>query len=155
MRTFIALAWVLHAAAAAAPAPAKPASTETVVLAGGCFWGVEAVYEHMRGVQRVAHEAAGGQHSAATLTAGQMLLEAEPLGLAPAARLAIDQLLDLAAIAPCHGCSPPYSAIQPRARGSLLSRANSLRRAHITRDLVVETPASISAATSSIERPST
>lgn len=30
----------------------QPASA-TVVLAGGCFWGVEAVFEHLRGVQSV------------------------------------------------------------------------------------------------------
>ena len=35
----------------AASAPAAP--RKTVVLAGGCFWGVEAVFEHVRGVQSV------------------------------------------------------------------------------------------------------
>ena len=31
-----------------------PASdSKTVVLAGGCFWGVEAVFEHVRGVKSV------------------------------------------------------------------------------------------------------
>ena len=32
--------------------PPTPAKT-TAVLAGGCFWGVEAVYEHVRGVKSV------------------------------------------------------------------------------------------------------
>jgi peptide-methionine (S)-S-oxide reductase len=35
----------------ASPAPA--AASKSVVLAGGCFWGVEAVFEHVRGVKSV------------------------------------------------------------------------------------------------------
>lgn len=35
-------------------APGLPAAaSRTVVLAGGCFWGVEAVFEHVRGVKSV------------------------------------------------------------------------------------------------------
>ena len=34
----------------AAPASAQPA-TETAVLAGGCFWGMEGVFEHVKGVR--------------------------------------------------------------------------------------------------------
>lgn len=30
-----------------------PPRPDTLVLAGGCFWGVEAVFEHIRGVQSV------------------------------------------------------------------------------------------------------
>ena len=30
-----------------------PAAKETAVLAGGCFWGVEAVYRHVKGVKSV------------------------------------------------------------------------------------------------------
>jgi peptide-methionine (S)-S-oxide reductase len=33
---------------------------ETIVLAGGCFWGVQAVYEHMRGVKSAVSGYAGG-----------------------------------------------------------------------------------------------
>ena len=46
-------------------APAKPATTQTAVLAGGCFWGVEGVYEHMRGVRSVVSGYAGGDSSTA------------------------------------------------------------------------------------------
>jgi len=47
-------------------APAKPADMQTAVLAGGCFWGVEAVYEHMRGVRSVVSGYAGGESGTAT-----------------------------------------------------------------------------------------
>ena len=33
--------------------PSSRAPKSTVVLAGGCFWGVEAVFEHVRGVRSV------------------------------------------------------------------------------------------------------
>jgi peptide-methionine (S)-S-oxide reductase len=49
------LALVLATAAGAAPA-----RTETAVLAGGCFWGVEAVFEHVQGVRNVVSGYAGG-----------------------------------------------------------------------------------------------
>ena len=47
------------------PAPdvalASPGSAlETVVLAGGCFWGIEAVYEHIKGVTDAVSGYAGG-----------------------------------------------------------------------------------------------
>lgn len=44
---------------AAAPANAAP-RTETAVLAGGCFWGMEWVYEHVKGVTNVVSGFAGG-----------------------------------------------------------------------------------------------
>src|SRR5256885_5903746 len=37
---------------------------QTVVLAGGCFWGVEAVFEHVKGVTDVRSGYAGGKGSA-------------------------------------------------------------------------------------------
>ena len=48
---------VLAAALISAPATA---ATDTAVLAGGCFWGVEAVFEHVKGVKDVVSGYAGG-----------------------------------------------------------------------------------------------
>jgi len=39
---------------------AVPAHAETAVLAGGCFWGMETVFEHVKGVQDVVSGFAGG-----------------------------------------------------------------------------------------------
>ena len=36
------------------------AHTETAVLAGGCFWGVQGVFEHVKGVTQVASGYTGG-----------------------------------------------------------------------------------------------
>jgi peptide-methionine (S)-S-oxide reductase len=45
------------------PKAAGPA--QTAVLAGGCFWGVQGVFEHVRGVQKVVAGYAGGERSTA------------------------------------------------------------------------------------------
>jgi peptide-methionine (S)-S-oxide reductase len=51
------------------PAIDIPASAaqgkQTAVLAGGCFWGVEAVFEHLKGVTDVVSGFAGGDKSTA------------------------------------------------------------------------------------------
>src|SRR5205085_5940673 len=36
----------------AVDAPVTTGGLQTVVLAGGCFWGVQAVYQHTKGVTR-------------------------------------------------------------------------------------------------------
>jgi len=38
-----------------------PPTTETAVFAGGCFWGVDAVFKHVKGVVQVVSGYAGGQ----------------------------------------------------------------------------------------------
>ena len=48
----------------AAPAAAA-ATTETTVLAGGCFWGVQGVYQHMKGVSSAVSGYAGGDKKTA------------------------------------------------------------------------------------------
>jgi len=62
-------------APAAEPASVVPAPTldnpkaagpaQTAVLSGGCFWGVQGVFEHVRGVRRVIAGYAGGARSTA------------------------------------------------------------------------------------------
>ncbi len=49
----------LLALALAQPARGGDA-TETAVLSGGCFWGVEAVFEHVKGVRSVVSGYSGG-----------------------------------------------------------------------------------------------
>ena len=55
-----------NAAAVAIPDPAvdaplaKAKGEQTAVLAGGCFWGVEAVFEHVKGVTAVSSGYSGG-----------------------------------------------------------------------------------------------
>ena len=66
MRMLAFLTLQLLFADGALAAPAKAADTQTAVLAGGCFWGVEGVYEHMRGVKSVVSGYAGGEASTAT-----------------------------------------------------------------------------------------
>lgn len=39
---------------------AKARGEQTAVLAGGCFWGIEAVFEHVKGVKRAESGYAGG-----------------------------------------------------------------------------------------------
>jgi len=50
---------LIAAALLISPAAAAP-RTETAVLAGGCFWGMEAVFEHVKGVTDVVSGYAGG-----------------------------------------------------------------------------------------------
>lgn len=39
---------------------------QTAILAGGCFWGLEAVFEHVKGVKSVTAGYAGGTRATAT-----------------------------------------------------------------------------------------
>lgn len=75
----------LMIAAAAAPAAAAP-RTETAVLAGGCFWGMEAVFEHVKGVTDVVSGYAGG----AAKDADYDKVSTESTGHAEAVRITYD-----------------------------------------------------------------
>lgn len=65
------IGWVLSNVAAAAVLiafampPAAAGTTETAVLAGGCFWGVEGVFERLKGVSNVVSGFAGGNAATA------------------------------------------------------------------------------------------
>ena len=67
---------------AASPAAAAP-RTETAVLAGGCFWGMESVFEHVKGVTDVVSGHAGG-------SAKDAHYEAAGSGHAEAVRITFD-----------------------------------------------------------------
>jgi peptide-methionine (S)-S-oxide reductase len=62
-----------HASSAAVKLPDPAADTplskskgaQTVVLSGGCFWGIQAVFEHVKGVSSVTAGYSGGQASTA------------------------------------------------------------------------------------------
>jgi len=67
-------AWQLTSCAAEATANLPPPSLDnpkqagplqTAVLSGGCFWGVQGVFEHVKGVQKVVSGYAGGERSTA------------------------------------------------------------------------------------------
>jgi peptide-methionine (S)-S-oxide reductase len=45
--------------------PKAAGPPQTAVLAGGCFWGVQAVFQHMNGVQRALSGYAGGNRATA------------------------------------------------------------------------------------------
>src|SRR6476646_7544606 len=44
----------------AAEQPAQNTGLESAVLAGGCFWGIQAVYQHVKGVTNAVSGYAGG-----------------------------------------------------------------------------------------------
>jgi peptide-methionine (S)-S-oxide reductase len=77
------LAIVLASAAAIA---ATPAHADTAVLAGGCFWGMELVFEHVKGVNDVVSGYAGGSAKDANYDA----VSSEETGHAEAVRITFD-----------------------------------------------------------------
>lgn len=73
-----------------APAPtvseAAVDDTGTVVLAGGCFWGVQGVFQHVRGVREAESGYAGGRSS----TARYQVVSDGGTGHAEAVRISYD-----------------------------------------------------------------
>jgi peptide-methionine (S)-S-oxide reductase len=53
----------------ASDSPASTAKTETAVIAGGCFWGVQGVYQHVEGVSNAESGYAGGDAKSANYDA--------------------------------------------------------------------------------------
>ncbi len=74
------------AAIVAIAAPATAAHADTAVLAGGCFWGMEAVFEHVKGVTNVVSGYAGGAKGSATYDQ----VSGEQTGHAEAVRISFD-----------------------------------------------------------------
>ena len=59
---------MVTAPAPSADAPLKAGPLQTAVFAGGCFWGVEGVFERIKGVQSVRSGYAGGARTTANYT---------------------------------------------------------------------------------------
>ena len=83
--SFRGLILLSFASVLAAPAQAAP-RTETAILAGGCFWGMETVFEHVKGVKDVVSGFAGGSASDATYDR----VSTEGTGHAEAVRISYD-----------------------------------------------------------------
>jgi len=65
---------------------AAPARADTAVLAGGCFWGMESVFEHVKGVTQVVSGYAGGSAQDASYDK----VSSEGTGHAEAVRITYD-----------------------------------------------------------------
>jgi peptide-methionine (S)-S-oxide reductase len=64
----LSLALGLSSWALAVDAPAPPAgsgATQIAVLSGGCFWGTQGVFEHVKGVRQVVAGYSGGEQATA------------------------------------------------------------------------------------------
>ncbi|HKV72117.1 MAG TPA: peptide-methionine (S)-S-oxide reductase MsrA [Gemmatimonadales bacterium] len=90
---------ILAALLALQPAPSPktaPATLDTAVLAGGCFWGTEGIFEHVKGVVQVISGYAGGTlpnpTSAQVYKGGTGHAESVMIIFDPA-RVSFDQLL--------------------------------------------------------------
>ncbi|MEO7365116.1 MAG: peptide-methionine (S)-S-oxide reductase MsrA [Sphingomicrobium sp.] len=133
----------------ASAAPAAPPRLEQAVLAGGCFWGMEGVFEHVKGVRNVVSGYAGGKQGDANYSA----VSSERTGHAEAVRITYDpaqisyaQLLKISATVahdptevnrqgPDSGTSYrsaifPQNAAQKQAAAGFLAR---LRASHLYR----------------------
>lgn len=77
---------ILLAAPMTAPAAQVGARSETIVLAGGCFWGMEGTFEHVKGVTSVTSGYAGGSAADATYDA----VSTERTGHAEAIKVTFD-----------------------------------------------------------------
>ena len=77
---------MLLAAPMTAPAAQVGARSETIVLAGGCFWGMEGTFEHVKGVTNVTSGYAGGSAADATYDA----VSSERTGHAEAIKITFD-----------------------------------------------------------------
>ncbi len=62
------------------------AADQTAVFAGGCFWGVEAVFEHVKGVKSVVSGYSGGTKA----TASYELVSSGETGHAEAVKIVFD-----------------------------------------------------------------
>lgn len=76
----------VFAAPAAARVAKEGAGLKTAIFAGGCFWGVEAVFSHMKGVK----SAVSGYHGGTAATAKYDIVSSGSTGHAEAVRVVYD-----------------------------------------------------------------
>ncbi len=86
LRMLLLLVFSLQTMAFGVPVAAANASTQQLVLAGGCFWGMEGVFESLRGVEKVVSGFAGG----AQRTAQYELVSTGATGHAEAVQISYD-----------------------------------------------------------------
>jgi peptide-methionine (S)-S-oxide reductase len=67
-------------------APSATGQTATAVFAGGCFWGVEAVFDHVKGVKEAVSGYAGGSR----LTAHYQIVSTGETGHAESVKVTYD-----------------------------------------------------------------
>jgi peptide-methionine (S)-S-oxide reductase len=65
---------------------AKTSSQQTVVLAGGCFWGIQAVFQHVKGVVSATSGYSGGS----SLTAQYQIVSTGETGHAESVKIVYD-----------------------------------------------------------------
>lgn len=85
-RLLLGAALILTLAVGPALAPASAATTQTAVLSGGCFWGMEAVFGALHGVVEAMPGYAGG----AAATAHYELVSSGTTGHAESVRVTFD-----------------------------------------------------------------
>jgi peptide-methionine (S)-S-oxide reductase len=66
--------------------PANGAASETAILAGGCFWGQQGVFQHVKGVTKVVSGYSGGEAKTATYD----MVTTETTGHAEAVQITFD-----------------------------------------------------------------
>src|SRR5262249_11761634 len=66
--------------------PSGAATSEVAVIAGGCFWGVQAVFQHVNGVTNAVSGYAGGEK----MTADYELVSTGTTGHAESVRVSFD-----------------------------------------------------------------
>jgi peptide-methionine (S)-S-oxide reductase len=76
----------LRVPAPAVDVPEAPGGLQTAILSGGCFWGVQGVFEHVRGVRQVLAGYAGGK----AVTANYELVSTGATGHAESVKITFD-----------------------------------------------------------------
>ena len=113
--TFLAPPTLMPAAAYNAPAG------DVAVLSGGCFWGLQGVFEHVKGVKQVVAGYAGGQGA----TANYELVSTGTTGHAESIKVDLRSRPDLLRARSCASTSrsPPTP---PRSAASTRTKARSI-----------------------------